>query len=126
MHILDAPRHLDDFRLPYGPDALQFEDFRLPANGSTSQRASVPTIIVIHGGFWRARYDIEHIGHLCAALTAEGYATWSLEYRRIGNPSGGWPGTLQDMARGAAHVEKIADEYHLDLDRVRTRGHSGG
>ena len=75
--------------------------------------------IVIHGGYWRARYDLTEVGHLCEALTRQGLATWRLEYRRIGNPGGGWPGTLDDVRTGAAHLEKIAAERSLDLKRVQ-------
>jgi acetyl esterase/lipase len=81
---------------------------------------------VIHGGYWRAGYDLAHIGHLCEALTRQGLATWSLEYRRIGNPRGGWPGTLDDVRTGAAHLEKISAERSLDLKRVVAMGHSAG
>ena len=63
---------------------------------------------------------------LAAALTAEGYATWSLEYRRLGDPGGGWPGTLEDVARGADHLREVARAHPLDLDRVVAVGHSAG
>src|SRR5437867_10590008 len=110
MHILmDSPPSADA-RLHYGPDPLNFGDLRLPPGSGPH-----PVVIVIHGGFWRARYDLEHIGHLCAALTSSGYATWSLEYRRLGNPGGGWSGTFQDVALGAAYVRELAPEYALDL-----------
>src|SRR4051794_22643314 len=76
-------------RIPYGPDPLHFGDLRLPSGNGPH-----PVVVVVHGGFWRAQYDLTHIGHACVALTALGVATWSLEYRRLGNPGGGWPGTL--------------------------------
>ena len=63
---------------------------------------------------------------LAAALTAEGYATWSLEYRRLGDPGGGWPGTLEDVGRGADHLREVARAHPLDLDRVVALGHSAG
>jgi acetyl esterase/lipase len=63
---------------------------------------------------------------LAAALTAEGYATWSLEYRRLGDEGGGWPGTLDDVARGADHLHGIAAAYSLDLERAVAVGHSAG
>lgn len=119
--ILALPPPTADTRIAYGPDSHQFGDLRLPGG-----RGPHPVVIVIHGGFWRARYDLEHIGHVCAALTAEGFATWSLEYRRIGNTGGGWPGTLQDVSHGANHLSSLASAYRLDLDRVVTLGHSAG
>ena len=108
-------------RIAYGSDPLQFGDLRVPQDEGLH-----PVVIVIHGGFWRANYDLEYIGHLCAELTGAGLATWSLEYRRIGNPGGGWPGTLQDVARGADHLRLIAVSRQLDLARVITLGHSAG
>jgi dipeptidyl aminopeptidase/acylaminoacyl peptidase len=82
-----------------------------------------PAVVFIHGGFWKAAYDLAHAGHLCAALTAAGAATWNLEYRRIGNPGGGWPGTLEDAVAGVSHVSKLA---RLDSNRVVVAGHSAG
>jgi acetyl esterase/lipase len=119
--ILDLPPPPADARLPYGPDPLQFGDLRLPSGPGPH-----PVVVVIHGGFWRARYDLEHAGHLCAALTARGLATWSLEYRRIGNSGGGWPGTFQDVALGLDYLRELAPAYDLDLERVVALGHSAG
>ena len=110
-----------DERVPYGSDAHQFGDLRLPKGNGPH-----PVVINIHGGFWRNEYDLTHAGHLCAALTAKGVATWNLEYRRIGNPGGGWPGTLDDVRTGAAHLKKIAGERSLDLKRAVATGHSAG
>jgi acetyl esterase/lipase len=119
--ILDLPPPPAGARIAYGPGEFQFAHLRLPAGAGPH-----PVAIVIHGGYWRARYDLLHIGHLCAVLTREGFATWSLEYRRLGNPGGGWPGTFDDVRTGAAHLEKIAEEHRLDLQRVIATGHSAG
>jgi acetyl esterase/lipase len=119
--ILDQPAPPADERLHYGPDALQFGDLRLPPGPGPH-----PVAIVIHGGFWRARYNLDHIGHLCAALTRVGIATWSLEYRRVGNAGGGWPGTLLDAAMGADYVHELAGKHHLDVTKVASIGHSAG
>ena len=78
------------------------------------------------GGFWRAAFDLEHSGHMCAALTRAGLATWSLEYRRLGNPGGGWPGTGEDILRGAAHLQSLAAKYPLNASRIVAIGHSAG
>jgi acetyl esterase/lipase len=108
-------------RIPYGADPLQFGELRLPEGEGPH-----PLVIVIHGGFWRARYDLEYIAPVCEALTRAGVATWSLEYRRIGNAGGGWPGTLEDVQSGGRHVRNLAQNYNLDLRRVITLGHSAG
>ena len=80
----------------------------------------------IHGGFWRAKYDLAHAGHLCAALTAKGIATWNVEYRRIGNPGGGWPGTFEDIRNAYRYISQIASKYSLDSSTVLVMGHSAG
>ena len=119
--ILDLPAPPADVRLAYGPEKLQFGDLRLPGGAGP-----YPVALVIHGGYWRARYDLEHIGRLCAALTATGVATWSIEYRRLGNRGGGWPGTFLDVAAGADYLRTLAERYALNLARVVAVGHSAG
>ena len=119
--ILDLPAPAADARLHYGPHPLQFGDLRVPPGPGPH-----PVAIVIHGGFWRAKYNLDHAGHLCAALTKAGIATWNLEYRRIGNPGGGWPGTFLDVAIGADHVRDLAAKHRLDSTNVISIGHSAG
>ncbi|MDP9364844.1 MAG: alpha/beta fold hydrolase, partial [Chloroflexota bacterium] len=105
----------------YGAEPSQFGDLRLPAGAGPH-----PCAVVIHGGFWRARYDLEHIGHLCRALAGAGVATWNLEYRRVGEPGGGWPGTFRDVAWGAGFLFEVAPRYGIDAERVVVLGHSAG
>lgn len=119
--ILNLPAPVADRRIGYGPDPLNFGDLRLPAGVGPH-----PVVVVVHGGFWRARYDLEHIGHVCAALTTGGLATWNIEYRRIGDAGGGWPGTFHDVAQAADYVRTLAPQYNLDLSRVVALGHSAG
>jgi acetyl esterase/lipase len=110
-----------DARIANGSDPLQFGDLRLPAGEGPHAVA-----VVVHGGFWRSKYDLEHIGHLCAALTAAGIATWNVEYRRLGDEGGGWPNTMLDVGAATDHLREIAGEHNLDLARAITVGHSAG
>lgn len=110
-----------DARLPYGTDPLQFGDLRLPPGPGPH-----PVAVFIHGGCWMAEYDIAHSSKLTAALARHGIASWSLEFRRVGNDGGGWPGTFADVAAGTDHLRVIAAAYNLDLGRVITMGHSSG
>jgi acetyl esterase/lipase len=144
--ILSLAPPAADLRLAYGGDGNEFMDLRLPARNGPSGLA-----IVIHGGYWRARYDLAYMGHLCAALTARGIATANLEYRRVGNSGGGWPGTFADVraayqfltqlsgknvswnvggdvSKGdvSKNVSKNARRYEFDLRRVVVIGHSAG
>jgi acetyl esterase/lipase len=121
--ILTVPPPPADMRLAYGPDPNQFGDLRLPKKPTT---AGSPVVMNIHGGFWRAKYDLLHAGHLCTALTSAGFATWNVEYRRAGNPGGGWPGTFEDIATSYRFLPQIAERFHLDHSRVLVMGHSAG
>lgn len=110
-----------DQRIAYGGDPLQFGELRLPPG-----KGPHPVAVVIHGGCWQAAFNLDHIGSLSAALAQSGIAAWTIEYRRIGNPGGGWPGTFQDVGLGVDHLRDLAKKYSLDLRRVVVMGHSAG
>ena len=112
-----------DHRVKYGTDELQFGDLRLPM---LKAGAKAPVVVFLHGGWWQAEYDLEYGGHLCAALKTEGIATWSLEYRRVGNAGGGFPGTFEDVASGYDYLTTLAKTYPLDLNHIVVAGHSAG
>jgi acetyl esterase/lipase len=119
--ILEIAPPKADVRLAWGRESNQFADLRVPKGSGP-----FPVVIYIHGGYWRVAYDLTHAGHLCAALTNAGYATWNLEYRRIGEAGGGWPGTMEDVLAGAQYLPKLAAKYNLNLDHVVAAGHSAG
>lgn len=116
---LPAPAY--DQRISYGNDPLNFGDLRLPSGPGPH-----PVAVVIHGGCWRSENDLRHISHLSAALTRAGIATWTLEYRRVGDEGGGWTGTFSDVAGGADYLRALAKRFPLDLSRVILVGHSAG
>ncbi|HXJ90575.1 MAG TPA: alpha/beta hydrolase [Candidatus Binatia bacterium] len=111
-----------NLRLNYGSDPNQFIDLRLPVK----EQLPWPLVINIHGGFWRAKYNLDHAGHLCAALAAKGLATANLEYRRVGNEGGAWPGTFADIRSAYQFLIQNAEEHHFDSARVAVMGHSAG
>jgi acetyl esterase/lipase len=119
--IAALPRPPADHRASYGSDPQQFGELRLPPGPGPH-----PVAVVVHGGCWRDRFTLDHITPLSAALTRAGVATWTLEYRRVGNAGGGWPGTFLDVARGTDHLRELARTHPLDLSRVVTVGHSAG
>jgi acetyl esterase/lipase len=63
---------------------------------------------------------------LAADLVRRGVAVWNVEYRRVGCPGGGWPGTFDDVAAGADLLGELAGRFGLDLGRVAVVGHSAG
>ncbi len=113
-------------RLAYGPEPLQFGDLYIP-----NEPGPHPIVILIHGGYWRARYGLDLMNSLAEDLAKRGFAAWNIEYRRVGNPGvgnpgGGWPGTFLDVALATDYLRKLAPFYTLDLQRVVPIGHSAG
>ena len=103
-------------RIPYGDGPDQFGELTLPAGTPRG------VAVIVHGGFWRARYDLGLGRPLAADLAGAGLAAWNIEYRRVG-AGGGWPATFDDVA---AAVDALAEMGDLPLDRVVAVGHSAG
>ena len=119
--ILSQPQPPPDERIAYGDDRNQFLEVRLPRTNGPH-----PVLLNIHGGYWRAKYDLAHAGHLCEALRAAGVATFNTEYRRVGNAGGGWPGTFEDIRSAYRFVQQEHSRFHLNPDKLVVMGHSAG
>lgn len=104
-------------RCHYGSDASQFGELHRPAG-----RRRNGTVVLAHGGFWRARYGLDHLAAVAADLANRGWLVWNIEYRRLGN-GGGYPATLEDTAHAIDHLATL-DE--VDTGRVIGVGHSAG
>lgn len=105
----------------YGPDPSQCGDLFMPGG------APKLTVALLHGGFWRMPYGRDETGPVARDLAARGFAVWNLEYRRLGAPGGGWPGTFADVSDGLDRLAGLAAEIPaLDPSRVVVAGHSAG
>lgn len=82
-----------------------------------------PVIVLLHGGFWRIGWDRTLMTSLARDLADLGFAAWNVEYRRVGQEGGGWPGTLLDVAAAVDHLAEVGD---IDATRVIACGHSAG
>ncbi len=101
--------------IAYGDDPAQFGELTVPDGPPKG------VVVVIHGGFWKAAYDLSLGRPLAASLADHGWAAWNIEYRRVGN-GGGDPATFDDVA---AAIDVLHDQ-DLPLDRVLAVGHSAG
>lgn len=131
--VAEAPRYITsreavawegrpfDARIPYGPDSLQFGELRLPVGPGP-----FPVAVVVHGGCWLSIADNDYMDPVAEALTSAGWATWNLEFRRIDQPGGAWPGIFRDVGAGTDHLRDVARDHPLDLSHVVAVGHSSG
>ena len=121
----DEPSTPQTFRateLAYGDDPNQRGELRRLLD---DRRVAV--VVLVHGGYWRTGLDRTSMQDLALDLNRIGYATWNLDYRRVGDPGGGgFPATFDDVARGIDLLASVADEHRLDLGRVAVVGHSAG
>jgi acetyl esterase/lipase len=98
----------------YGPETDQVADLYLPVGA-----AAPPTVVLIHGGFWRPAFDRVHLRPMAATLAAIGHATVLLEYRRVpGVPDEG----LADIRTALGSLGTVVDT----TAGVILIGHSAG
>jgi hypothetical protein len=116
LDLATAPVAEGAMRIPYGTDALQSGELRLP-----SAPGPHPLAVVAHAGCWSSVLDkmdpqavaIDNMRPLAAALTGASIATWNIEYRRVGNEGGGWPGTYRDVALATDMVRSLAENHSI-------------
>ncbi len=102
----------------YGPRSDQVGELRLP-----EREGLHPVAVLLHGGFWRARWKRDLMTPLAIHLTKAGWATWNVEYRRVGE-GGGVPQTLDDVRTAFDALTHI--DAPVDPTRVIALGHSAG
>jgi len=107
--------------IPYGNHPSQFGELWMP-----DDLENCPVVVTIHGGFWQAKYDLYENNPICKDLMDRGFATWNIEYRRVGEKGGGWPGTFNDVVAAVNHLAKLKNVYKIDLANVVIIGHSAG
>ncbi|CAN5354084.1 hypothetical protein BH23ACT9_BH23ACT9_23980 [soil metagenome] len=107
-------------RLEYGPSPQQFADLRVPEG-----EGPWPLVVLVHGGFWRARWTRETLELPAVDLVARGLATLNVEYRRVGSGGGDGHGStfVDDVVE--AVLTGLADPA-VDGAHWAIAGHSAG
>ncbi|MFI8566465.1 alpha/beta hydrolase [Rhodococcus sp. NPDC078407] len=101
----------------YGDHPDQQAELRTPEGDGP-----FPVAMLLHGGYWRSRWEFDLMDALAVDLTARGFATWNVEYRRP--DAHGWEAMTADVAAALAAVEAVPVD--LDLGRIVVMGHSAG
>ena len=116
-----APQPPPDEVIEWGRYDRQFGELRLPDG-----EGPFPVVVLLHGGCWLADYGHGYMAGLAEAVRELGFAVWTVGYRRVGEPGGGWPNTLFDVAEGADYLRTLARTHPVDPERVIALGHSAG
>jgi len=128
--VLARPAPPPDLVIRYGTGPEHVADVRLPKSRTRAAARPAPLVIFLHGGFWRVAYDRSHTAPMATALAAAGYAVCVPEFRRTGQPGGGWPGTFDDVAaavdRSPALVRDVAGPGVIADGPPLLAGHSAG
>ena len=103
----------------YGRDPEQVADLRLPLGPPRG------LVVLLHGGYWRARYRRDLMDPMAQAITGRGLATWNVEYRRVGC-GGGIPETLDDVAAAIDDAAQLFDAHPGGFGPIVVVGHSAG
>ena len=102
----------------YGEAGQQDGEWWVPARGGR-----LPTVVLVHGGFWRPGFDRGLQEEVAADLVARGLLVWNLDYRSAAEP---WPTTLTDVAAGYDRLATGRFADRVDPARVAVVGHSAG
>jgi acetyl esterase/lipase len=109
-------------RIAYGPAPLQYVELFTPEG-----RGPFPVAVLIHGGcFLNGFQGMKQMRGLAGALVAHGISVWSVEYRGLDTPGGGYPGTFEDIKSALDLLANRAAALHLDTRRLVMIGHSAG
>jgi acetyl esterase/lipase len=121
--VLTRPGPEPAATLRYGDDPDQVIDV-YPVDPSVAADPSAPkhpTVVFVHGGYWRTDYDRRHARSAAAALRTAGFPTALIEYRRRpGDPDA----TIEDVAAGIRAAASGA--LGLPDGPVVVVGHSAG
>ena len=119
--IRGLPYEQPNRKVQYGEYPLQKAEYWSSADLSLNKRnKQEPLLLLIHGGCWLNQFDLQHIRPLAAKFSELGIAVLSIEYRRIGDSGGGFPGTFSDVAAALEYAET------LPHDDIFVAGHSAG
>ncbi len=104
----------------YGEAPLQQGEWWLPPAAAPGR---LPTVVLVHGGYWGPSYDRSLEDAVAADLAGRGFLCWNLDYAAADAP---WPGTLTDVAAGYDFLTRGRFGDRVDPARIAVVGHSAG
>ena len=114
--VSGTERHVE----AYGDGPLQQGEWWVPP---ASFAGALPTVVLVHGGFWGPSYDRSLEDAVAADLAGRGFLCWNLDYAAADAP---WPTTLTDVAAGYDFLTRGRYGDRVDPARIAVVGHSAG
>ena len=109
-------------RVQYGKAETSFGELTVPPGAGP-----FPIIMLMHGGCWASNLSgLQDMRPMSAMLAGHGIAAWNVEYRRVGHPGGGWPGSFRDVSDAFDYIRELARTHPLNLNKAMVAGHSSG
>lgn len=119
---LEQPRVKPDAVVRYGKAPSQVVEVFQPKGAGP-----FPVVVLLHGGcYLKELGGLRETSGVARDLADRGFFVWNVEYRRLGEPGAGYPGTFEDVADALDRLPGEAAARHLDLGRVIAVGHSAG
>ncbi|MCF8611414.1 alpha/beta fold hydrolase [Gordonia sp. HY285] len=118
-------------KIAYGDAPSTFGHLYLPGEAARGAE-SAPLVVLVHGGYWSTEYSLVVYTGIARALAERGAVVWNVEYRRVGEPGGGWPTTGRDVVDAISALDgPVTDQLattQITVDRKRASilGHSAG
>lgn len=119
-------------KVAYGEAPSQFGHVYHPREDPTPD-APIRPVVLVHGGYWSTEFGLTIETAIARMLTERGAVVWNVEYRRVGEPGGGWPTTGRDIVAALQALDDVVPESlpvdtraRVDWSSVAVVGHSAG
>ncbi|MFT4043315.1 MAG: alpha/beta hydrolase [Gordonia sp. (in: high G+C Gram-positive bacteria)] len=139
-------------KIAYGPATSQFghlylaSDYLAPNDSAPNYSAPnycaadgtglpprIRPVVLVHGGYWSTEFGLTISSAVARHYAESGALVWNVEYRRVGEPGGGWPATGRDVIAAIEALDgpvRAALEppvrARVDWSSVGVVGHSAG
>ncbi len=119
--VLERATATPDTIIRYGSAEPQFIELYLPAGAQEPP----PLVVFLHGGCWLNSYGVEHGRGLAEGIRNAGFAVALVEYRRLDDEGGGWPGSLDDVTTAVSVLAETTNPNY-NAENITLVGHSAG
>ena len=112
-------------RMQWGASDWQYADLYMPEEESEFDKGhGVPCVMLIHGGFWKQKFDSSLMEPIAEDLADAGIAAWNIEFKRWSpEDTGVWMETISDVLRAWGQLALLPG---IDMTRSMIMGHSAG